>query len=57
MIVWLTQNGVHDDQCNIVFDIELALIAFLLQIVDALHDTFVEDWNVAVQDWQTERRI
>lgn len=55
MNLGLTQNGIHDDQFNIMFYVELSLITFLFEIVNALDDTRVKDWNVAVQDWQTER--
>jgi hypothetical protein len=47
----LTQNGIHDDQCDIMFDVKFSLITFLFEMVNALNDTSVKDWNVAVQDW------
>lgn len=53
----LTQNGIHDDQSHIMFYVEFSFIAFLSELLDALDDTFVEYWNVTVQNWQTERRI
>ena len=40
-----------------MFDVEFSFIAFLSEMVNALNNTFVEDWNVAVQNWQTERWI
>lgn len=37
--------------------VKLALITKPSRMLDALHDTFAEDWRVALQDGQTKRRV
>lgn len=53
----LTQNRLHNDQGDMVLDIEFAFIAFQSEILDTFCDTAVKDGNIALQDWQTERRV
>jgi hypothetical protein len=51
----LTHNSVHDDESDIASNIKLSFIALLLQVLNTICDTFVEDWNETLEDGKTER--
>jgi hypothetical protein len=54
---FLTHYSIHDNQCDILLYIKLSLIAFHIQMLDAIFYTFVEHWNVFLEIWKTERTI